>query len=72
MYEATVVKYGDSNNLLHNFHDKFDYNDMERINEINILIERLREEGDLIGSNQGNKSKDESVADSSIDGGSPS
>jgi hypothetical protein len=72
MYEATVVKYGDSNNLLHNFHDKFDYNDMERINEINILIERLREEGDLIGSNQGIKSKDESVADSSIDGGSPS
>ena len=51
MYEASVVKYGDSNNLLHNFHDRFDYNDMERLNEINILIERLREEGDLIGSN---------------------
>lgn len=73
MYEASVVKYGDSNNLLHNFHDKFDYNDMERLNEINILIERLREEGDMIGSNQGtsSKSKDESMVDSSIDGGQP-
>lgn len=73
MYEASVVKYGDSNNLLHNFHDKFDYNDMERLNEINILIERLREEGDMIGSNQGSisKVKDESTVDSSVDGGSP-
>lgn len=71
MYEASVVKYGDSNNLLHNFHDKFDYNDMERLNEINILIERLREEGDMIGSNQSNsssKAKDESTIDSSVDG----
>jgi hypothetical protein len=56
--------------MLQNFHDKFDQNDMERLNEINILIERLREEGDIIGSSQSNKPKEDNSIENSIDGSS--
>jgi hypothetical protein len=43
---------------------------MERLNEINILIERLREEGDIIGSSQSNKPKEDNSIENSIDGSS--
>ena len=47
---------------MHNFNDKFTNQDIERLNEIDILVDRLKEEGELIGGSLSSnyKSKDES------------
>jgi len=50
-YESLGIKYGDSIRHLNTFNEQFDTDDLERINEIENLEERLREEGESIGGN---------------------
>ena len=50
-YEALGVKYRDSMRQLTTFNEKFDMDDLERVNEIEGIEERLKEEGECIGGN---------------------
>ena len=50
-YESLGLKYGDSIKHLNTFNEQFETEDLERINEIEGLEERLREEGESIGGN---------------------
>jgi hypothetical protein len=50
-YENLGTKFGDSIKQLNTLNEKFDTDDLERINEIELLEDRLREEGESIGGN---------------------
>jgi hypothetical protein len=50
-YEALGLKFGESMRQLSTFNQHFDSDDLERVNEIESIEDRLREEGESIGGN---------------------
>jgi len=50
--DTVMSEHGNCYELLKSFNERFDIDDLERINSIQFMEERLKEEDDIIGFNK--------------------